>query len=101
VTASDTPHKSAIVRESTLFAVLLLVGLLLLPVAIYLVGQLVFGEFGGAGLTGFIEGIYRGILAGNSVIWFLFLSPYLGWQVMRLTFWLFRRTAAAEATGTR
>ncbi len=92
MTASPPLTKNVVAREAILLAIWLLVGLLLLPIAIYLVGRMIFGEYGGEGLTGFIEEIYRGILAGDGVVWFLFLSPYLGWQVLRLTAWLFRRT---------
>ena len=83
--------KKTVTREAFLLAYLLLSGLLLLPIAIYLVGQIVFGAYGGTGLTDFFERIFRGIVHAEGVIWFLVLSPYLGWQVLRLTIWAFRR----------
>jgi len=92
VTASPLSTRNIVSREAILFGTLVLVGLLLLPIAIYLVGRMIFGEYGGEGLTGFIEELYRGVLAGEGVVWFLILSPYLGCQVLRLTAWLFRRT---------
>lgn len=101
MTASSPLTKSVVSREAILFVVLLLVGLLLLPIAIYLVGQLIFGLYDGDGLTGFVEGIYRDILAGDGIVWFLFLSPYLGWQVIRLTAWLFRRVTTQAMTKSR
>lgn len=101
MTASSPILKTPAAREAMLFLALLLVGLLLLPVAIYVVGQLVFGQYGGLGLTGFFERIYRGLPSGDGVVWFLVLSPYLGWQVLRLTIWLFRRSAPPVTSRSR
>ena len=101
MTAFSPILKTPAAREALLFLTLLLVGLLLLPIAIYVVGQLVFGEYSGLGLTDFFEGIYRGLPSGDGVVWFLVLSPYLGWQVLRLTIWLFRRSAPTATTGSR
>ena len=97
-----TPNfKKSASREAILFALLLLTGLVVLPVAIYTVGQSVFGDYGGTGIADFLKRIYRGILDGHGVIWFLVLSPYLGWQLLRLTIWLFRRTAPPRPTGSQ
>lgn len=67
----------------------LLFGLLVLPIAIYLVGDSVFGDYGGAGFGAFYGEIHRHIRDGDPVVWFLVLSPYLLWQSVRLTFRLF------------
>lgn len=101
MTASSAILKKPAAREALLFLTLLLVGLLLLPVAIYGVGQLVFGEYGGLGLSDFLERIYLGLALADGVVWFLVLSPYLGWQVLRLTIWLFRRNAPLAAGKSR
>ncbi len=76
-------------RELCLFLCLLFVGLVLLPVGIYLVGDQVFGAYGGHGFGDFFGTISGKIRAGDWVAWFLTLSPYLAWQTVRLTalFW--------------
>ncbi len=65
--------------------------LILLPVAVYVVGRAIFGDYEGTGIGEFYGRFYSGIYMGDSVVWFLFLSPYLGLQVLRMTAWLFRR----------
>jgi hypothetical protein len=72
-------------REAALFLGLLFFGIVLLPIAIYLVGGEVFGEYGGQGFGSFFGALSGRIRAGETVAWFLVLSPYLGWQVLRLT----------------
>ena len=88
-------------REAILFLATLLVGLGLLPAAIYLVGQAVFGDYSGTGITEFYGRIYSGIGAGDGFIWFLVLSLYLGLQMLRLTIWLFRRNRRRLSTRSR
>jgi hypothetical protein len=39
--------RKTITREASLFLGLLLIGLVLLPVAVYIVGQAIFGDYGG------------------------------------------------------
>ncbi|NOX68102.1 MAG: hypothetical protein GXP15_02865 [Gammaproteobacteria bacterium] len=101
MTASRSILEKPAAREALIFVTLLLVGLILLPIAIYVVGQLVFGNYGGSGLTGFFEQIYRGLPSGDGVVWFLVLSPYLGWQGLRATIWLFRHGAPTTTTRSR
>jgi len=77
-------------RESLLFLWLLLGGLFVLPIAVYLVGRVLFGEYGGTGFTAFYGMVHSELRAGSLSIWFLVLSPYLIWQLLRLTFRAFR-----------
>ena len=83
--------KTAVMREATWLAGLLLVGLVLLPLSIYVVGTLVFGEYGGGGLADLYADLIGRFLGGEPVAWFLLLSPYLLWQLGRLTIFGFRR----------
>ena len=83
--------KSTATKEIALLLCLLLVGLLLVPIAIYVVGERIFGEYGGAGFMAFYGDLHGEIRAGDPVVWFLVLSPYLVWQLFRLTVWSFRR----------
>lgn len=92
--------KSIALKESALLLVLLFAGLFLLPLSIYLVGESVFGEYSGAGFAGFYARMHHEIRDGQPVVWFLVLSPYIIWQLLRLTFWGYRRAARrAEAQG--
>lgn len=77
-------------NEVILFAVCLLLGLFFLPAAIYLVGDLIFGAFGGGGFGDFYGSVQAAIWGFDSVVWFLVLSPYLVVQALRLTFRLYR-----------
>ncbi|MBJ89823.1 MAG: hypothetical protein CMO98_08185 [Woeseia sp.] len=72
-------------KEITLFLISVLVGITVLPIAIYLVGDLVFGEYGEGGYSGFFIDILTDLLTGTGTIWFLTLSPYIVLQILRLT----------------
>jgi len=67
-----------------LFAILLFVGIVLLPLAIWFVGKAVFGAYGGAGYADFFGTLSGKIRSGDLVAWFLVLSPYIVWQCLRL-----------------
>ena len=85
-------------REAILFLATFLFGLFLLPAAIYLVGQAVFGDYSGTGVAEFYGRIYGGIGSGDGFMWFLVLSLYLGVQMLRLTIWIFRRNRQRLST---
>lgn len=93
VVAPAHPSKQRLFRELALFLGLVFVGLVLLPVAIYLVGGAVFGEYGGQGFSDFFSTMIGRVRNGETVAWFLILSPYLGWQVLRLTAMAWRLAA--------
>ena len=80
-------------RELIIFLVLLAAGLILLPIAIYLVGGTVFGAYSGDGFGAFFRDLNGGLFRGQPVVYFLVLSPYLGVQLLRLTILVFRRTS--------
>ena len=71
-------------REVGLLAGLLFLGLVIMPIAIYLIGQNIFGAYGGQGFGDFFGTLSEKIRAGDKVAWFLVLSPYLIWQCLRL-----------------
>lgn len=71
-------------KEAGLFIGFLFLGLIVLPVTIYFVGQNIFGEYGGQGYGEFFANLSGRIRSGDGVAWFLVLSPYLGWQTLRL-----------------
>lgn len=76
--------RQRITRETALFVGLLFTGFVLLPIAIWLVGDALFGDYGGAGYKGFFSLLSGKIREGDVVAWFLILSPYLGVSVIRL-----------------
>ncbi len=67
-----------------LFVGLLFVGFVLMPIVIWFVGKAVFGAYGGAGYVEFFGTLSGKIRSGDSVAWFLVLSPWLVWQILRL-----------------
>ncbi|MGI9272315.1 MAG: hypothetical protein ACR2QT_11105 [Woeseiaceae bacterium] len=91
--------KKIALREIALFLSLLFFGLVLLPVGIFLVGGQVFGEYGGHGFGGFFGALSGKIRNGEAVAWFLVLSPYLGWQLVRLTALVWRLVGSPQSDG--
>jgi hypothetical protein len=71
--------------EIALFLGLMFIGFVVMPVAIYLVGQQFFGAYGGHGYGDFFATLSGKIRSGDIVAWFLISSPYLAWQALRLT----------------
>ena len=78
-------------RESLTLLFLTFVGTVILPITVYFVGFKVFGDYAGAGLGGFFRDIHSDARDGQPVVIFLLLSPYLIWQLLRLSFYVFRR----------
>ena len=83
--------RQRITRETALFVTLFFAGFVLLPVAIWLVGDALFGDYGGAGYQGFFSLLSAKIRDGDGVAWFLVLSPYLGVSVLRLVRFAWRQ----------
>ena len=77
--------RQKLTKEAALFVGLLFVGFVLMPLSIYLVGQNLFGAYGGQGYDDFFGTLSAKIRAGETVAWFFVLSPYLLWQTLRLT----------------
>ncbi len=71
-----------------------------MPIAIYLVGQDVFGAYGGAGYGDFFGTLSEKVRNGDIVAWFLILSPYLGWQCVRLSVFAWRTSANIKKVPT-
>ena len=101
VTHRQTSVRKAITREASLFLGLLFAGLVLLPVAVYLVGQAIFGDYGGGGYGHFYSELSSRIRAGDAAAWFLVLSPYLALQTLRLVALGWRAAGRRPAPGAR
>ncbi len=70
-------------RELALLLGLFLAGLILMPIAIYLVGEQVFGKYAGHGYADFYSEITQKIRRGDFYALLLILCPYLGWLTLR------------------
>jgi hypothetical protein len=80
-------------RESIILLFFVFFGVAILPLAVYVVGDQVFGEYAGTGLGGFFRDIHAALRAGQPAAYFLVLSPYLALQLFRLTLRIFRHSA--------
>lgn len=85
VAESETAIKKRAIKEIALFVGLLFLGFVLMPIAIYIVGQQFFGEYAGHGYGHFFGILSGKIRSWDIVAWFLILAPYLAWQIARLT----------------
>lgn len=81
MSASTSPRK--LKQEVVFHVVLLLFGILLLPLAVFFVGQLVFGQYEGDGYGGFYSALFGRLVGGDFAAWFLVLSPLLIVLVLR------------------
>ena len=95
VSESSTAHspiKRAVRKEVALLVGLLFFGIVLMPIAIFVTGQAVFGDYGGHGYGDFFGTLSAKLRAGDLVAWFLVTSPYLAWQCLRLMAFGWRAT---------
>jgi len=84
-------------REALLLLMLVAAGALLLPVAVWFVGQAVFGAYADGGFGSFYAALFARFAAGERSAWFLVLSPYLGVQTLRAMLLAWRLTARRGA----
>jgi len=82
--------KHKVLKEVALFVGLLFLGFVIVPIVIYWIGPRVLGEFGGAGYADFFGNLSEKIRTGDLVAWFFVLSPWLVWQILRLTAFAWR-----------
>jgi hypothetical protein len=74
-------------RELIFLGGALLVGFVLLPIAIYVVGTLTLGPYaGGQSLGAFLAEFFRHLSQGAPRTWFIALSPYMAVWAVRLLF---------------
>ena len=93
---APNPIRQFALRETALFLGLLFLGFVLLPIAIYVVGQNTLGDFGGFGYADFFGSLSAKIRSGDITAWFFVLSPYLVWQILRLTLFAWRATKPSK-----
>lgn len=79
-------------KELAIAAVLIGFGVIVLPAAIYWVGEQIIGEYApGAGMLALAESIWSDLLQLQPAAWTLVLAPYLIVQIFRLTRFAWRR----------
>lgn len=94
---------STLKRELIVAGVLIAIGLLVLPVAVYLVGQEVVGDYeSDAGLIGLLGQIWLDFVSLEPGAWLLVLSPYAIVQLLRFALLVKRRRRdVTEVTDSR
>lgn len=86
------PDASTLKREALLAAILLGLGLFILPPAVYWVGQQIVGDYeSDAGLLGLVGQIWSDFFSGAPAAWLLVASPYAFVQLLRLAIHVKRR----------
>lgn len=88
--------RETVTRELALFTMLLLAGLVVAPAVLYWMAQFLLGEFGGNGFGDFFGSLSTRVRSGDLSAWFFVLSPYIAWQVLRLTAWGWRRAGKSQ-----
>jgi hypothetical protein len=80
-----SPNIVTVRRELLWVLIGLVVGLLLLPPLIWLVGSRVFGPYAAGNTRDLVDHFYRGLGQGQQAPWIVALGPYLAILVLRLT----------------
>ncbi len=73
-----------LMRETVIFGLCLVLGWLLIPMAIYLVGIRLLGSYEHGSYLNFVTDIASGVFSGSWPFWLLVLGPYLGLWTYRL-----------------
>ncbi len=97
-TSRPTSIRQHATKEIALLTGFLFIGLVVMPFVVYQVGQTVFGEYGGVGYGDFFGTLSGKVRNGEFVAWFLTLSPYIGWQCLRLMVFGWRITGRQKET---
>jgi uncharacterized membrane protein YraQ (UPF0718 family) len=72
-------------KELAILAAMLVIGLLLLPIAVYVVGQNVVGEYGpNLDVLNLMTAIWAAVARFSVPAWLFIASPYLGVQLLRV-----------------
>lgn len=97
-TTNDSAHRRRRKRELVYGGIAVVIGFLILPLAIFMVGTLVLGPYaGGQSLAVFLGDFYRHLGQGALRTWFIALSPYLALWALRLCFMDFARFKGSNA----
>jgi hypothetical protein len=84
-------------RELLLAGGLALIGLTILPVAVYVAGYLTLGRFEGSGFWHFFATLYKSLFHGSTAAWAMVTGPYLLlWLWRGLQLWWRRSESLAR-----
>lgn len=86
-----------VIRELILFVSLALAGIALVPPAVFFVGGLVFGDYGGDGFGQFFEALLGKLVRIDRFAWLLVLAPYIVLQLLRGMRIAWRRAGMASS----
>lgn len=79
------------VREGIILGVCAFLGLVAVPISVYLVGSRLLGDYGEeAGLGAFLGDLYGYLMAGTTGAWALVTGPYVLLQSARVLIWPLR-----------
>ena len=85
------PLDTTLKKEAVLLLRFLLIGLAVLPIAIFIVGEKAFGPYvEDGGFFTFLGHLYADFYTGTPAALLLGLGPYLLWQLARLTWRIYR-----------
>ena len=82
--SDPTPATGRLKTEIIVFVILLAIGLVLVPLAVFWTGTAVFGAYAEGGLGDFLSRLASDLTSGSRALWFLVFAPYLVWQCLRL-----------------
>ncbi|MGI9263795.1 MAG: hypothetical protein ACR2QU_02625 [Gammaproteobacteria bacterium] len=76
-------------KELTIFSIMVAIGLVVLPFAVFKTGEILLGEYSseGQGIGHLYGDILRGLSAGDWTAWLLVLGPWLGIMLLRTLWW--------------
>jgi hypothetical protein len=98
--AKDTPTAPRWRKELLLALACLGVGLILLPILIYVVGVPLLGTYGGgSGIGAFYGDFLRNLMAGMLRTWFIVVAPYVLLALLRLVFRPWGRKLSVDQAG--
>lgn len=86
-----------VIRELILFVSMALAGIVLVPLAVFFVGELVFGEYGGDSFGQFFESLLGKLASADRFAWLLVVAPYLVLQLLRGMRIAWRRAGTASS----
>jgi hypothetical protein len=87
-------------KELTIFSVMVAIGLVVLPFAIFKTGEVLLGDYSseGHGMGHLYGDILGGLSAGDWNAWLLVLGPWLGVMLLRSLWWPLAHTSGRRKT---
>jgi hypothetical protein len=90
-TAAESATRRPVRREILILTIALLCGIVILPLAIFLVGSRTLGTYAGGDLRGFMTNFFTGLGQGTFAFWTVALGPYVLTVLLRVLLDITRR----------